>query len=238
MVTRLLLSSLVLLTASSSALSQETPAPAANAPAASAPAPQQGPMPLTEHRYKLHLGDQLTVHFPLSPEFDQQATIQPDGYVDLTMGGQAKLVGLTLPEATKVLNDHAMVRLRNPNIELVLTDFQHPYFVVAGEVQAPNRYELRQDLSALQGLMMAGGTRISGKTSQVYVIHGIDTGHPTITVLDMKHLTKAIAMEPKLASGDIIFVPRSKITNLQNVLSIVTPMAAYAAPAAEIAVNP
>ncbi len=189
-------------------------------------------------RYKLHLGDQLTIHFPLSPEFDQPVTIQPDGFVVLTLGGEARIVGLTLPEATKLINEHATARLKDPDAQITLTDFQHPYFVVAGEVNAPNRYDLRQEMTALQALMIAGGARISGKETQVVLIHGAETGSPTIRILDMKHLTpKNVADTPLVVSGDIVFVPRNKITNAQQVAGLFAPLAGYAAPAATIAVH-
>jgi len=192
---------------------------------------QQRPM-LPDVRYKLHLGDQLTVHYPLSPEFDQQVTVQPDGFVTLTLGGEAKLAGLTLAEATALINEHATKRLKDPNAQLVLTDFQHPYFVVAGEVNSPNRYELREDLTAFQGLMIAGGTRISGKSTQVILIHDPSSAKPTVRILDLKHLTAAtLSDNPRLSSGDIVFVPRNRITNAQQITDLITPFAGYASAA-------
>jgi polysaccharide export outer membrane protein len=193
---------------------------------------------MPEARYTIHLGDQLAVHYPLSPEFDQQVTVQPDGFVTLTLGGEAKLVGLTLTEATALINQHATKRLKDPNAQLVLTDFQHPYFVVAGEVNSPNRYELREDLTAFQGLMIAGGTRISGKSTQVILIHDPSSPNPTVRILNLKHLTAStLSDNPRLASGDIVFVPRNRITNIQQVTNLITPFAAYAEPAATALTN-
>ena len=195
--------------------------------------------PLTpEPRYNLHRGDQISVHFPLSPEFDQQVTIQPDGFVVLTLGGEVKIAGLTLPEATRLINTNATTRLKDPNAQLTLTDFQHPYFIVAGEVASPNHYDLRDEMTALQALMLAGGSRISGKDTQVLLIHGAGTRQPTVRFLDLKHITStSVAENPLLASGDIVFVPRNKITNAQQVANIITPFAGYAAPAASIAIR-
>ncbi len=190
----------------------------------------------TRPRYKLLAGDQVAVHFPLTPEFDQQVTLEPDGYVVLTAGGEAKLGGLTLDEATGVIKKHASVRLNDPEVHLVLLDFQHPYFVVAGEVNSPNRYDLREEITALQAVMMAGGIRISGKQQQVLLVHGAASGNPTVRLLNMKHLTsKTVGENPIIASGDIVFVPRNRITNLQQWTSIITPFAGYASPAANIA---
>ncbi len=187
-------------------------------------------------RYKLLPGDQIAVHFPLTPEFDQQVALEPDGYVVLNAGGEAKLGGLTLADATEVIKKQASIRLNNPEVHLVLMDFQHPYFVVAGEVNSPNRYDLREDITALQAVMMAGGIRISGKQEQVLLVHGAASGSPTVRQLNMKHLnSKSVSENPIIASGDIVFVPRNRITNLQQWTSIITPFAGYASPAANIA---
>ncbi len=189
----------------------------------------------TRPRYQLHSGDQIAVHYPLTPEFDQQITIQPDGYVVLTMGGEAKVAGLTLGEATDLIKKNATVRLMDPEVHLALMDFQHPYFVVAGEVNAPNRYELREDTTALQALMLAGGARISSKPRQVLLIHGAATGQPTVRTLDMRHInSKFLAENPLLVAGDIVYVPRNTITNVQQWATLFAPFTSTVAPTADM----
>lgn len=178
----------------------------------------------------------MSVHFPLTPEFDQQVTIQPDGYVILTVGGESKVAGLDVEQATTLIRDHASVRLKDPEVHLVLTDFQHPYFVVAGEVNNPNRYELREPLTALQAVMFAGGTRVSGKDTQIIYIHDAASPRPEVRSLNMRHInSKLLSENPSIQPGDIIFVPRSHLTNLQQWTNIITPIAGYASPAATIA---
>jgi len=92
----------------------------------------------------------------------------PDGFVTLQIVGDLKLQGLTLDQVKAVVLEKASLRLLDPEITLVLKDFEKPYFVVGGEVGAPGRFEMRGTVTALQAIAMAGGFKAaSAKHSQV-----------------------------------------------------------------------
>ena len=167
-------------------------APAPDPGVASAPADARGsqasPQLQQRERYHIHEGDQILVEFTYTPEFNQTVTVQPDGFVSLRVGGDVRVAGRTLDEVKSLIEKSASVRLNDPVVALTLTDFQHPYFVVAGEALAPMKYELREHLTVLQGLMLAGGIRQTGKEKQVVLIHGLGTADQQISLLDLKHV--------------------------------------------------
>src|SRR3954454_9487090 len=49
-------------------------------------------------RYVLQRSDVVMLTFPLSPELNQTATIQPDGFINLQNAGSVYAQGLTAPE--------------------------------------------------------------------------------------------------------------------------------------------
>src|SRR3990170_1643283 len=83
----------VLLTACLAYADQESPkalAPSPGPPGAGAGAqnasgadPGSPTLQRRNARYQLRKGDILTLVFPFTPEFDQELTIQPDGYISL-----------------------------------------------------------------------------------------------------------------------------------------------------------
>jgi len=85
----------------------------------------------------------------------------PDGYVDLNAAGSVKVSGLTLQEAHDLIVQRSSARLNQPELNLQLKDFQRPYVMVAGQVYAPGKIEMREDMTALQAVMLAGGFRDS-----------------------------------------------------------------------------
>jgi polysaccharide export outer membrane protein len=181
-------------------------------------------------RYQIHSGDQLTLEYTYTPEFNETATVQPDGYITMKVGKDVAIAGLTLDEAKVLVEKSAAERLQNPVVVLTLTDFQKPYFVVAGEAFAPLKYDMRENLTVLQGLMLAGGIKSTGKETQVVLIHGLGTASPDIHLLDLKHVEskKILEQDMALRSGDIIFIPRNKLTKAIQVMSLLTAPVGYA----------
>ena len=53
------------------------------------------------YRYVLLPGDKLDVKFRLTPEFNQTATVQPDGFIQLDIAGEVKVASLTVEDAEK-----------------------------------------------------------------------------------------------------------------------------------------
>ncbi|RXH58401.1 hypothetical protein GRAN_1711 [Granulicella sibirica] len=126
-------------------------------------------------------------------------------------------------QAKTLIEQSASDRLKNSAVVLTLLDFQHPYFVVAGEAYAPSKYELRDNLTVLQGLMIGGGSRITGKESQVVLIHGANTPTPEVHVLNLKDVgsQKIFEKDMALSNGDIIYIPKSKLTKTIQVFSLI-----------------
>ena len=50
-------------------------------------------------RYRVMRDDILSLSFPLSPEFNQTVTVEPDGYVTLTNAGSVYIQGMTVAPA-------------------------------------------------------------------------------------------------------------------------------------------
>lgn len=180
--------------------------------------------------YQLHSGDQLTISYTYTPEFDTTVIIQPDGFVTLKVGKPVELAGKTVEQAKVLLERSASERLLHPAVSLNLLDFQRPYFVVAGEVYTPTKFDLRSDLTVIQGLMIAGGVKQTGKSSQVVLIRGFTSANPEVHLIDVKHLDsqKVLAADMPLNSGDVIFVPRNRLTRAIQVFSLITSPAIYA----------
>jgi len=172
----------------------------------------------TAARYRLVPGDVLDVVYRYTPEFNQTVTLHPDGYVGLEIVGDLKLSGLTLEEAKKIIVEKASVRLKDPEITLLLKEFQKPYFVVAGEVTQPGRFEMRESVTALQAVMTAGGFKDTAKMSQILVFRKINQEFAEVKVLNLKKIKKTSDLENDLTleAGDIVLVPRNNFSKIEK----------------------
>lgn len=179
---------------------------------------------VTENRYRLQPGDVLEVQFRYTPEFNQTITVQPDGYISLEIGGDLKVAGFTIEETRQAILLQANKRLQDPVATIVLKEFQKPYFVVSGEVAQPGKIEMRERVTALQAIMLAGGMKESAKSSQVVVFRQINSDMAEVKVLNLKDIRRTSDLENDmtLQAGDMVFVPRDKLSKIERFMRLVS----------------
>ena len=179
---------------------------------------------VTEDRYRLQPGDVLEVQFRYTPEFNQTVTVQPDGYISLEIGGDLKVAGFTIEETRQAILRQANKRLQDPVATIVLKEFQKPYFVVSGEVAQPGKIEMREKVTALQAIMLAGGMKESAKSSQVVVFRKINSDMAEVKVLNLKEIRRTSDLENDLTlqAGDMVYVPRDKLSKIERFMRLVS----------------
>jgi len=179
------------------------------------------PRPELQHRprYTIQRSDSVTITFPLSPEYNQTITVQPDGYISLMGAGSIRLEGLNLDQAQIAIHDayvNAKV-LKDPLVTVDLKDFQRPYFSVSGQVVKPGQYELRRDTTLTEALSIAGGLAPTSK-QQVFVFHRVSSGWAEVRAYEVKKILhgKDASEDPHLQAGDMLFVPENFITKFRK----------------------
>ena len=182
---------------------------------------------VTEARYRLQPGDVLEVQFRYSPEFNQTVTVQPDGYITLEIAGDLKIAGFTIDQTREAILRQARTRLQDPVATVLLKEFQRPYFVVSGEVSQPGKIEMRERVTAIQAIMLAGGMKETAKSSQVVVFRAINSDIAEVKLLNLKSIKKTSDLENDLTlqAGDMVYVPRDKLSKVERFMKIASVMA-------------
>jgi polysaccharide biosynthesis/export protein len=173
-------------------------------------------------RYTLRAGDVLELQYRYTPEFNQTVTVLPDGYVNLNIVGDLRVSDLTVEQARDLIIQKASARLNEPELNLILKQFQQPYVVVAGEVGKPGKIDLRENTTAMQAVLMTGGFLPSAQTGQVLLFRKINGDTAEIKVLNLTSLRKTSDLEKdiQLESGDMLFVPRNKLERISRYIKI------------------
>jgi len=163
-------------------------------------------------RYRLRSGDVIELDFPFVPTFNQTLTVQPDGYVALHARGPLQVDGMTLSELTDALRSEYASILREPVVTVRLKEFEKPYFIVAGEVERPGKYDLRGVTTVTQAVAIAGGLRDRAKHSEAMVFRQRVEGGVEARKLDLKKMLKdaQLSADLRLAPGDMLFIPRAR----------------------------
>jgi polysaccharide export outer membrane protein len=164
-------------------------------------------------QYQLHVGDVIDLNYRLTPEYNQSVTIQPDGRASINIAGDLQLEGLTIQQAHDLIVQRVSSRLNNPELSLDLTNFQRPYVVVGGDVQQPGRIDLRENLTALQAVVLAGGFRSSARDTRVILFRHINSDMGEVYKLNLHKIQKTSQLEHDmlLQPGDMILVPDNRV---------------------------
>jgi polysaccharide biosynthesis/export protein len=169
-------------------------------------------------RYTIQRSDSIIITFPLSPEYNQTITVQPDGYISLMGAGLVHIEGLNIEQTQAAIGD-AYVKakvLKDPLVTVDLKDFQRPYFSVNGQVGKPGQYELRHDTTVTEALAIAGGITATSR-QQVFLFHRISSGWAEVKCFDMKNILHGRSIEePQVEAGDMLFVPENFITKFKK----------------------
>jgi polysaccharide export outer membrane protein len=172
--------------------------------------------------YRLHKSDVVEIKFTFSPEFDQTVTVLPDGFVTLKSIGDLPAEGLTLSAFKDSLTGAYATILHDPEISVVLKEFDHPFFVAGGQVGRPGKYELRSSTSISEAIAIAGGFTEQAKHSEVVLFRTISDGVVESHVVNLKAMLASRNLEEdlELKPGDMLFVPQNTISKIRKFLPV------------------
>ena len=171
-------------------------------------------------RYQLRAGDEFDLNFELTPELNQTITVQPDGYITLRQVGDVYVNGSTVPVVTERISAKYSQILSDPKISMVLKDFEKPYFIADGQVTHPGKYDLRGDTTVVQAVAIAGGFTNAAKHSQVVLFRRVNDQWVEAKLLNVKDMMNShnLSEDLHLKPGDMFFVPKNRISKIQQFL--------------------
>lgn len=163
--------------------------------------------------YLLAPGDTIEVSVLYAPELSRTVVIAPDGRVRIPYSGPITATGRTVDEVRQSFNVALASELKNPEVEVIATEFASQMIFVGGEVEAPSIYMLPGQIGPLQAIVMAGGFTDEARQNAVVLMRRVPGGEIKSEVFDIKSgvFDAALAEWGPLRRFDIVYVPKSKI---------------------------
>lgn len=179
-------------------------------PASQAPAP-------TTQAMTLHSGDKLELKFYYAPELNDTQNIRPDGKITLQLLGDIQAAGRTPDQFGDDLQKAYAPQLKYPQVSVIVRESTQAKVYVTGEVERPGPIDLPGDMSALDAVMASGGFAMTtAATDSVIVMRQVDGRRVGYKVDLHKAMMGDSHAEFVLAPQDIVYVPRTEITNVDN----------------------
>jgi polysaccharide export outer membrane protein len=171
--------------------------------------------------YRLRNSDVIDIDFRFAPEFNQTVTVQPDGYITLKgLENQMYAQGMSVPELRESIHGAYAAILHDPDVTVVLKEFDRPYFIASGEVAKPGKYDLRGATTVVEALAIAGGFTGQARHSQVVLFRHVSDDIVEARLLDIKRMLNShdLREDVHLHAGDMLFVPQSTISKIRRYL--------------------
>jgi protein involved in polysaccharide export with SLBB domain len=168
--------------------------------------------------YVFSPGDKLRVQFQLTPELNEDVTVAPDGTVGLRAAGQVAAAGRTATQLQEDIAQAAGKILIKPIVTVSLTENLGSPVFIGGAVAKPGAYNILGRRGSLEAVQLAGGFSPDARMDEVVLIRRDPKDKPMLRTVDVRGFLEgsdsAATGDVPLAPGDIIFVPRNRISEV------------------------
>jgi polysaccharide export outer membrane protein len=193
---------LIYLLASGPALAQSSGGASPNPPAAA-----RGNGTAVSKDYRLVVGDKLRIEVYKDPQLSQSLEIRPDGKITLPLVGDITAAGATPIQLANTLTERLREYVTTPVVTVIVAEANPPMVYVMGEVNQPGAQPLREPISVLQALAVAGGFKDFANTRRIRILRKSPNGSVQTINFNYKEAVESAAPPLFLQPGDTVIVP-------------------------------
>ncbi len=108
--------------------------------------------------YKLGPGDKMKIYVYDEPELDSDVVIvKQDGTLSYRLVGEVDVTGLTIPEATEIIEDKLKDYILYPEVSIIPFEARSSTVTILGKVTYPGIIEIKGRMRILDAIASAGG---------------------------------------------------------------------------------
>jgi polysaccharide export outer membrane protein len=181
--------------------------------AAEPPAPTTAA--ITDPNYRLNAGDTISVTVYNEPDLSAAQTIARSGEVRLPLIGEIILLGKSIREAERAVENTYTSRefLKTPVVNLVVTAYFPREISVLGSVRSPGAVVFPRDVASLdivEVITRVGGFLPVAKSDAVTVTHRDANGKETVITVDLEKIISG-RRQPGRARADLAVFPGDRV---------------------------
>jgi polysaccharide biosynthesis/export protein len=168
----------------------------------------EGPPQESAVDYPLGAGDLLKINVFNHPELVTELRVSAGGAITFPLLGEVKTTGLSVHELEKILAQRLADGgfVKQPQVTVLVEDYQSQRFSVLGQVNKPGQYPLMSRVNVVGALAAAGG-----------VVNLVAADEATLLRRDGTHvsidLVSLFQGDPRqdltIAAGDTLYVPKA-----------------------------
>lgn len=191
-----------------------------------------------DSRYTLGANDVITITVQRHPEVSGKYEINAEGKIQFEFVGDILISGMTKDQARDLIAKRLEKYIINPDVTVVITEYNSKVVYVVGEVGAPGKIFMRGDtITVRDALLAANLPQLTASTDNATLFTPSDNGKVVLkkvnvfALLYKGDLRQNYTMKP----GDTLYLPATLWAKVARFLNPVTqPIGAAAGTAASV----
>jgi polysaccharide export outer membrane protein len=159
--------------------------------------------------------DFLSITFWQQPSFNTQARVADGGTINLPVIGQVHAAGYTITTLEQeIIRQFSSYNAKVTQASIAILEFGSKTVYISGQVATPGKYTFAAMPTLWQALLEAGGPLETAKLDQVTMVRGSGEEAGKVMTIDVAGALSRQAIDdlPKVAPGDIVYVPAAAIS--------------------------
>jgi polysaccharide export outer membrane protein len=126
--------------------------------------------------FRLGSEDVLDVFVWKEPDLSTTVTVRPDGKISLPLAGEMDASGKTALEIQQELSTRLQEYIKQPIITVIVKQINSLKISVLGEVHKPDVYKIKNRITVLDAVAMAGGFTDLARPNHIVVLRKTPAG--------------------------------------------------------------
>jgi polysaccharide export outer membrane protein len=164
-------------------------------------APQNG----EQAEYRLGPEDIIEVFVYKEPDLSTTVTVRPDGRISLPLAGELDANGKSAAQLQQEIGERLARYISGPVVNVMVKQINSLKISVLGEVRKPDVYRIKNRVTVLDAIAMAGGFTDLARPNRVVVLRNTAAGQQRIKV-DVNRLVSDTANPIYLEPMDTVYV--------------------------------
>jgi polysaccharide export outer membrane protein len=132
--------------------------------------------------YRLGPEDVIEVFVWKQPELTTTVVIRPDGRISLPLTNELEASGKTAVQLQKEITEKLREYITQPMVNVIVKQVNSLKISVLGEVRKPDVYRIKNQVTVLDAIAMAGGFTDLARPNRVIVIRNAPSGSQRIKI--------------------------------------------------------
>ena len=169
--------------------------------------PKTAPAPTSaEAEYRLGPEDVIDVFVWKEPELTCTVTVRPDGRISLPLTDQVEASGKTAAQLQQEIAEKLRQYISNPVVNVIVKQVNSLKISVLGEVKKPDIYRIKNRVTVLDAIAMAGGFTEFSKPSRVVILRNTPQGPQRYQINIKEAVSDSRAAPVYLQPMDTVYV--------------------------------